>query len=66
MFLFLLLSLFFSKQPEKCIEIIEDNITQKNDLRVELYMVVLRHLVPTGNVECVQKSMWFSHLSESL
>lgn len=47
---------FCSKEPEKCIEIIEENINGKNDLRVELYMVVLRHLVPSGKVECVQKS----------
>uniref|UniRef100_A0A7M5WZT1 Leucine-rich PPR motif-containing protein, mitochondrial n=2 Tax=Clytia hemisphaerica TaxID=252671 RepID=A0A7M5WZT1_9CNID len=44
-----------AKQPERCIEIIEENISGKNDLRVELFMVVLRNLVPTGQVDCVKK-----------
>ena len=46
----------YRKQPERCIEIIEENINGKNDLRVELFMVVLRHLVPTGQVDCVKRS----------
>ncbi|XP_057304171.1 leucine-rich PPR motif-containing protein, mitochondrial-like [Hydractinia symbiolongicarpus] len=45
-----------AKQPEKCIDIIKENIASgKNLLRVDIFMIVLRHLVPTGNTENVKK-----------
>ena len=45
-----------AKEPEPCIAIIEENLaSEKNLLRVDIYMIVLRHLVPTGNIENVKK-----------
>lgn len=49
---------FYRKQPEKCIDIIKENIASgKNLLRVDIFMIVLRHLVPTGNTENVKQGV---------
>jgi len=45
-----------NNQPEACIDIIEENIASKTSLlRVDVFMIVLRNLIPTGNIELVSK-----------
>merc|ERR1740131_285065 len=45
-----------AKCPEPCIGIIEENIASgRNALRVDIFMIVLRHLIPMGDIENVKK-----------
>lgn len=49
----------FRKQPAPCVDILEENIANNHGLiRVDLFMVVLRNLIPTGDVEKVKRCVY--------
>lgn len=49
-------TLLTNKEAEKCVDILEENIKSDHGLvRVDLFMIILRNLVPTGNIEKVKR-----------
>ena len=62
---YVLLFHLFSKKPELCVPLLAETSNPSLLPRVDVFMTVLRHLVPTGDVENVSKGKYLESYSKS-